>query len=279
MFRRFTAPLAGAWAAACVHAALAHEAGAPFSRAIVDPLILHHAHIENEQRVNLFHRRGVAGFGEPKRNAFEGELELAWRNESYTFGVELFVPFARHPSPDGAGSTTGIGDVELRPLKWAFVNRADLVLSTATGVVLPTGSRRRGLGSGDTVLAQHLFADKAFGDWFVGANLGAGFNAGGDSGRGVEYGLVLSYTFPERAGFVVSPSLEWVKEKRLAGPEAGEKSTTLVPGVAFWWPRTGWQLRFGLGVPRSGIREADRTFMLQVGNHLTWDRVLSAGRR
>ena len=28
----------------------AHEAGAPFSGAIIDPFSLHHAHIENEQR-------------------------------------------------------------------------------------------------------------------------------------------------------------------------------------------------------------------------------------
>ena len=31
----------------------AHEAGAPFSGAFPEPIILHHAHIEDEQRINL----------------------------------------------------------------------------------------------------------------------------------------------------------------------------------------------------------------------------------
>ena len=32
----------------------AHEEGAPFSAAIIDPLIVHHAHLEDEQRLNFF---------------------------------------------------------------------------------------------------------------------------------------------------------------------------------------------------------------------------------
>ena len=35
-----------------------HEVGAPFSGAIIDPLEVHHAHIEDEQRLNFFFLNG-----------------------------------------------------------------------------------------------------------------------------------------------------------------------------------------------------------------------------
>lgn len=47
--------------------ALAHEPGAPFSDAIVDPLVLHHAHIENEERINFFMLNRVRGVEIPGR--------------------------------------------------------------------------------------------------------------------------------------------------------------------------------------------------------------------
>ena len=36
----------------CAMEAKAHEAGAPFSGAIPEPILLHHAHIEDEQKLN-----------------------------------------------------------------------------------------------------------------------------------------------------------------------------------------------------------------------------------
>lgn len=125
-----------------------HEAGAPFSGVIIDPFSLHHAHIENEQRLNLFSLRGVdAGEGR-KRSAFEGELEFAWSNDTFDFGFEAFIPFVSLPSPEGDGRTKGIGDVEIRPIKYALVNRPDFVLTTATALILPTGDRRPGAWAG-----------------------------------------------------------------------------------------------------------------------------------
>jgi hypothetical protein len=90
----------------------AHEAGAPFSGAIIDPLTLHHAHIENEQRLNLFALRKVDGLNNPKRNAFESELELGWSNDKFNFGMEAFVPYRNIPSADGQSREIGIGDID-----------------------------------------------------------------------------------------------------------------------------------------------------------------------
>lgn len=239
----------------------------------------------NEQRINLFSLRGVDAGGR-KRSAFEGELEFAWSNASFDFGFEAFIPFISLPSPEGDGRTKGIGDVEIRPIKYALINRPDFVLTTATALTLPTGDRKRGLGSGNTTVAQFVFVDKAVGNWFFGLNLGADARVGGESGSGVEYGAVVSYSFihgtpsgglaasrPSQA-LVVSPSLEFVGSKRLSGNDSGERETSISTGLNFWWPKSGWQVRAGVAVPISGVREADRTFLLQVGNHLNWGKML-----
>ena len=268
----------------------AHEAGAPFSGAIIDPLVLHHAHIESEQRLNLFALRGVQGFGDAKRNAFESEFELAWANDRFNFGVEAFVPFRNVPSPDGQGRQIGIGDIEIRPIKWAFINQPDLVISTATGIGLPTGNRERGLGSGNMTLTQFLFLDKAYGNWYLGLNLAADTRLKGESGNGVEYGAVVAYSFingtampgiadplPHQS-LVISPSLELVGSKRLSGLDSAERSLSVLPGLTFWWPQSGWQLHAGVNIPISGSREADRIYLLQIGNHFNWENLLGGGK-
>jgi len=247
----------------------AHQEGSPFSGALIDPLVLHHAHIENEQRVNFSFLRGVQGV-ERRRNALEAELELAWASSRFDFGMEAFVPFARLPSPEGPGSEAGIGDVELRPVKYAFLNRPDLVVSTAVGIALPTGDRARGLGSGNTTWSQYLFVDKAWGRWFAGLNFSVDKVIGGGSGSGYGYGAVASYTFLRDGAPVLSPSVEWIGSRRWSGPHAGERSVSRVLGMTLWWPQSGWQLHLGLQTPVSGAQEADRTFLIQLGNHRDW---------
>ncbi|MBI2751895.1 MAG: hypothetical protein HYX46_00020 [Betaproteobacteria bacterium] len=261
----------------------AHEAGAPFSAAIIDPLALHHAHIENEQRINFFALRRLKGFNDPKRNGFESELELGWANDKFTFGMEAFVPYRNIPSPDGAGRETGIGDIEIRPIKYAFISQPDFAMSTATGIGLPTGSRSRGLGSGNTTLTQYLFAEKAFGNLYTGFNVALDKRLRGERGSGTEYGAVIAYSFirgTSVSGFVeprpgqslvVSASLEFIGSKRLSGEDRGEKATSILPGLTFWWPKSGWQIHAGVNIPRSGTREAGRTFLLQFGNHFNWE--------
>lgn len=49
----------------------AHEEGAPFSGVIIDPPFLHHAHIENEQRLNFFALQGVPDATKVKRTCYQ----------------------------------------------------------------------------------------------------------------------------------------------------------------------------------------------------------------
>lgn len=260
----------------------AHEEGAPFSGAIVDPPILHHAHIENEQRLNFFLLRGMRDGVDRKRTGYETELELAYGSKNFRYGFEVFVPFSSLPESEGDGRLTGIGDMEVRPLKYALLMRPDFVLSTATAIGLPTGSEWRGLGSGNTSLSQLLFADKAVGNWAAGLNLGIGGNMAGETESWFEYGVGLSYSFirgvkfgdvapsrPEQK-WVFAPTVEFIGEQILQGAEAGQHSTSLIPGLTLWHTQSGWQLRGGMLFPASGPREADRMFLIQIGNHLNW---------
>lgn len=260
----------------------AHEPGAPFSGAIIDPPILHHAHIENEQRLNFFVMRGVRDSTGRKRTGYEGELELAYGSKDFRYGFEVFAPFFSLPDPNGDGRETSIGDIEVRPLKYSLLMKPDFVLSTATAVGLPTGSESRGLGSGNTSLSQLLFVDKAVGNWSAMVNLGVGGNVAGEKESWFEYGVGLSYSFIRGVKFgdlapsrpeqkcVFQPSVEFVGEHLLQGDGAGENSASLIPGLTLWHIRTGWQLRAGVLIPTSGPREADQMFLIQIGNHLNW---------
>ena len=264
----------------------AHEEGAPFSDAIIDPLLLHHAHIENEQRINFFSLRDVKNESGRRSSAFEAELEIGYSTHDFRYGWEIFLPIANIPSPNGGGRETGIGDIEMRPIKYAIFQRPTFILSTATGIRLPTGSKSAGLGEGNTVATQYLFADAAAGNWFLGMNLAAGTNVFGETGSSFEYGLVLSYSFirgtrdfevakvPSSQRWVVSPSVEFVDDRAFRGPEAGSHSSSITPGLTFWHRPSGWQIHAGVSFPVTGEREADQVFLIQFGNHLNWGRLL-----
>lgn len=260
----------------------AHEEGAPFSGAITDPLLLHHAHIEDEQRFNFFNAFGVRNGAGQKANAYEGEFELGYSSPDFRYGFEIFVPVSSIPSPNSGGREFGVGDIEFRPLKLALYSAPELVVSTATAVLAPTGSERLGLGEGQWSGTQFLFADLARGNWYFGANLGLEAKLSGPSGMGLEYGVALAYSFiagtepgglaatqPEQS-WVISPSLELVGSHGFQGAMVGENSLSLVPGLTFWHTRSGWQLHIGVAAPVTGVRNSDATLLVQVGNHFNW---------
>lgn len=269
--------------------AFAHEAGAPFSGAIIDPLVLHHAHIENEQRFNYFNSFGVQDGTGRKRTAYEGEFELAYASPNFRYGAELFVPVASIPSPKDGGRETGIGDIEFRPLKIALYNSPEFILSTATAFRAPTGSGSKGLGEGEWAGTQFLFADIARGNWFLGVNLGLETSLSGPSETGLEYGVAWAYSFiddttpgglaaPEpRQNWVISPSLELVGTRGFHGNAKSEDSLSLIPGMTFWHTHSGWQVHIGVAVAVSDQRESDATLLMQIGNHFNWGRLF--GRR
>lgn len=269
----------------------AHEEGAPFSGSIIDPIILHHAHIENEQRVNFFALNGVPDDNGIKHPGYETELELAYGSKNYRYGFEIFLPIENMAAPDGRGRVTGLGDMEIRPLKYSLVMKPDFVISTASGFGLPTGSKKDGLGEGNTSFTQYLFADKAVGRWSFNVNLGLGANFLGEHDGWFEYGGGVAYSFirgvhgsevaPARPpqNWIISPSLELVGEHSFHEVALGRHTTSLAPGLSFWHVRSGWQIRIGAQLPVAGQREADSVFTIQVGNHLNWGALFGRKQR
>ena len=256
----------------------AHEEGAPFSAAIIDPLIVHHAHLEDEQRLNFFFSKGFRRADGRKQFTFMNEYEVAVAKD-FTWGAEMFIPF----STGGIGRDYGVGDLEIQPLKWAFINQPETIMTAVLSFTLPTGSKKHGLGEGNTVFAPHLFFDHGFGNWFVGLNLVPNVNIGGSQGLSFEYAGVLSYSFiweTERVAptvpkqnWVWIPSLEIIGESVFRGEERGKTFISLLPGMTVWHTRSGWQFHTGVQIPTSSRREDNLRVLLQIGNHFDWTSI------
>ena len=126
---RFLSILAWVWAIETG----AHEAGAPFSGAFPEPIILHHAHIEDEQRINLV---GLKNFRteEKEVTAFASSLELAatWLDD-FRVGSEIFIPFSNTGT---SNNHFGLGDIEIQPIKYAFLNQPEKIVTGAFSLTL-----------------------------------------------------------------------------------------------------------------------------------------------
>ncbi len=103
----------------------AHEAGAPFSSAFAEGIMVHHAHIEDEQRINFM---GLSNLrrGNQKVAGFSSSLELAatWLDD-FSLGSEIFIPFSNTGTVD---DQFGLGDIEIQPIKYAFLNQPVVTL-------------------------------------------------------------------------------------------------------------------------------------------------------
>ncbi len=262
----------------CAMEADAHEVGAPFSNAFIEPILLHHAHIEDEQRINFVGLKDVR-MDEKEMDAFSSSLELAvtWADD-FSFGSEIFIPFSNTGT---SNDHFGLGDIELQPIKYAFLNRPERVVTGAFSLLLPTGDESRGLGGEQTTLAGKLFVDQAYRNWYLGINTEYAVSVSGPTFSAFEIATALGYTFIRETGEGIAPArpnqplvlslmLEWVSESVLTGTEDGEHVMTLLPGFQLWHPESNWKIRMGVGFPIGSDREHDVAGHLQVGNHFDW---------
>lgn len=260
----------------------AHEAGAPFSGAMPELITLHHAHIEDEQRINLVAMDNFRTDGN-EESVFSSSLELAvaWTDD-FRLGSEIFIPFS---NTGVSNDQYGLGDIEIQPIKYAFLNQPETILTGVFRVTLPTGNESRGLGGEQTVLGGNLFFDQAYRNWYLGINAEYGASVSGPTFSELELGLALTYSFIEETGEGVAPArpnqplvvtlmLELTAESVLSGEDEGEDVITLLPGLQLWHPESNWQVRMGVGFPLSSDREYDIAVHLQVGNHFDWGEIL-----
>lgn len=260
----------------------AHEAGSPFSGAFPEPLLLHHAHIEDEQRINFSRFENFrTGRGEEAALSAEMELAFTW-TEDFRLGSEIFIPFS---NTGVSNDKYGIGDIELQPIKYAFLNLPETVLTGAFSVGLPTGSESRGLGGDQTALGGKLFLDQAYRNWYLGINVEYGAGVSGPTSSEFEVATSITYSFINETGEGVAPSmphqtvvptvmLELVSESILTGADKGEDIITLAPGLQLWLPQSNWKFRVGVGLPLTSDRENDFAVYVQIGNHFDWGHFL-----
>lgn len=266
----------------------AHQEGAPFSGAIIEPLKAHHAHIEDEQRLNFSALREFhSEEGLEKRSAFSNSLELAgsW-GKTFRLGSEVFIPFSNLGDEKGR---YGIGDVEFWPLKYAFINRPEQIWTGVLAFTLPTGSKSEGLGEGKTMIGPHFFLDHTFRNWFFGYNMEYAAAVSGDPGAEFESAAVVSYSFIRDTANGMAPSkpnqklvpalsMELLSESALSGAEKGENEVSVLPGIHLWSPASGWGLRVGVDVPVSKGKKNDFTVLFQFGNHFAWGKIFGRGK-
>jgi hypothetical protein len=256
----------------------AHEGGAPFSGAFPEPIILHHAHIEDEQRINFV---GLKNFRteEKEVTAFATSLELAvtWLDD-FRFGSEIFIPFSNTGT---SNNHVGLGDIEIQPIKYAFLNQPETVVTGVFSLRLPTGDESRGLGGEQTTLGGNLFIDQAYRNWYLGINTEYAASVSGPTFSEFEIAAALAYSFIWETGEGIAPTipnqplvltlmLEMASESVLTGAESGENLITLVPGFQLWHPESDWNVQMGVGFPISSDRENDLAGYLRVGNHFDW---------
>ena len=116
-------------------ATMPHGGHGRFSSYLIDPLFTHHAILEGELRVtSTLDRRKGGG------SVWGTSLEVAYVVTD-AFGIEIFVPLLRGRAP-GDRTNTGMGDLEVQPLKWSFYRTPNLLLTAVLGGVIPQGMKR-----------------------------------------------------------------------------------------------------------------------------------------
>lgn len=262
--------------------AFGHEEGAPFSGAIIDPLDVHHAHIEDEQRINFSFLDGFRDEEGEKRTAYSTSLELAvdWTGK-FRLGSEVVIPFSNTGSDR---NVYNIGDIELWPIKYAFIKKPETILTGVLSFGLPTGDESKGLGEGNTTAGALILIDHAYRNWFFGFNMEIETNLSNKAGSEFEVASVISYSFIKETGNGMAPSrphqaivpslsLEIISKSGLSGEEKGEDPVNVIGGFTLWHTKSGWTGRIGVDVPMRSDRESDLSVLFQIGNHISWGKL------
>ncbi len=236
------------------------------SPSIIDPLITHHAVLEDELKLNLFGSRYAAG----NLTGGAASLELAYAFSDLV-GIEAFVPFG---ITDTAGTLrAGLGDIEVQVPKISFVREYGFVMTAYAALVFPTGSAGSGLHEGEWVVAPHLLTDLALGPIGLQMNGAVEVTTGGEVVAELRLSTAYTMVLGAANDVLLSPLVEL--ETEIAVSRSEPVGIALVPGVKL--AVGGWHVGFGIAVPLGREREADFEVMLQVGYHVIWNRLFAEG--
>ncbi len=240
----------------------AHGLHSAQSPAIIDPLLTHHAALEDELKLNFFGARLEA----ERLTAATAFLELAWAFSDLV-GVELFLPFGV-TAQDGLVEG-GLGDVELQVPKVSFVRRFGWVMTTYAAVTLPTGRRAAGLGGEAWSVAPHLLTDLALGPFGLQLNGAVELTSLGDVSVELRGSLAYTVELSRDRELLLSPLVEVTSELGVRGEPAPEVAALVGAKVAV----RGWHVGLGGQLPVAGRRDYDFRVLVQAGYHVSWARL------
>lgn len=243
--------------------ALAHGDHSAQPPSVIDPLITHHAVLEDELKLNFASSR----LGEDASQAHGASLEVAYAF-SDLLGIEVFLPLGQ-TRLDGR-TRSGLGDVRLQVPKVSFVRRYGWVMTAYAELTLPTGSQEAGLGGEGFGVAPHLLTDVGVGPFGVQANAALEMASTGEVASELNASVAHTLALPWAADAVLSPLLEFNAEVPLRGEERA--SLALTPGIKLGLD--GWHLGAGVSLPVAGERHFDFQALLQVGYHVAWAQLM-----
>ncbi len=235
-----------------------HEGQPP---GIIDPLITHHAILEDELKLNYF----GSMWSEGRAVAETGSLEIAV-TFSDLFGAEVFLPFG-FSRVDGE-LTGGLGDLELQVPKVSFLRTPGVVLTTFVAVRIPTGGPS-GLGEPGWTFAPHLLGD--FGVDRLGVQVNAAVEIDTLGDIALEGNLSIAYSFALSRIISVSPLVELNVE----APLASNIELALTPGLKLRFE--GFHVGLGVQLPLTDAPEYDYRALIQIGYHLPWEGLFGEG--
>ena len=230
---------------------------------IIDPLVTHHAILEDELKFNYFNVRN----DDENLTANLSSLEIAFAF-SDLIGFEVFLPFG-FVEIDGIKSS-GFGDIETFIPKISFIRKYGFIMTTYVAVRIPTGNENADLGEPGWGFAPHLLMDYGKGNFGLQVNAAAEFETEGDIA--LEGNLSLAYSFIVKENnnnkFTLTPLLEFALESPLKGEEL-KSVVNIIPGIKV--ALGGWHLGLGAELPVTNEKEFDYRATIQLGYHVKWE--------
>ena len=235
---------------------------------IIDPLVTHHAVLEDELKLNYAGTR----IGDDEVTAHVASLELAYAFTDF-LGAELFVPFGVVSTP--GGTDVGLGDLDVLVPKLSFVRHPGFVMTTYVSVRFPTGDESIGLGEPGWSFAPHLLADSGFGNFGIQSNVAVEVETEGHVALEGNLSLTYSWIAGAAAQSILSPLVEANVEAPLDGEQA--VALALTPGIKLGL--AGWHFGAGVQLPVTRPGEFDYAVLIQAGYHVAWKDIFASSPR
>ena len=165
--------------------------------------------------------------------------------------VQLGITASALRDPANSAATTGPGDVALA-LKWRLLDRAPWLgdFAILPGIKLPTGSRRRGTGTGTTDASLLLISSHLFGPVSLDLNVG-GTARDGDGRTAPKRAALWTAALGLPLAGTLGGALELYGIPGTSGPGGARPLEAVLFGPT-WTPRPWLELDAGAIVPVSG---------------------------